>query len=257
MNPDFDLLCDAVREGGGLALAYFRNEGLQRWDKNPGDPVSEADLAIDSLLKDRLCRARPDYGWLSEETADDLSRLARRKVWVVDPIDGTRAFLRGSPEFSICAALIDNGVPIAGAVFNPATDQFFSATIGNGATCNNQPIMARRTRPDDTLRLLASAREMTHGEWRARFSNMVVGEMDSIALRIVHVANGAFDVAISFRKKSEWDVAAADLILREAGGQCSTCADATIFSYNRPEPIYESLLATGTGLQEKMLELLK
>jgi myo-inositol-1(or 4)-monophosphatase len=118
-EADRALLLDAVRGAGPVAMRFFRN-AVRQWEKNPGDPVSEADHAVNDLLKARLHEARPDYGWLSEETPDDVDRLGRPRVWCVDPIDGTRAFLKGDPEFSICAALLEGGRPILAAVYNPA-----------------------------------------------------------------------------------------------------------------------------------------
>ena len=130
LQDDHALLMQVVHEAGDIARKFF-NEGAKSWDKNPGDPVTEADLAINDHLQQRLCSSRPNYGWLSEETADDLSRLDRHRVWIIDPIDGTRAFIAGRAEFTICAGLVEDGRPLLGAVFNPITQEFFDA-IKNG-----------------------------------------------------------------------------------------------------------------------------
>jgi len=136
---DSALLTDAVREAGALALRMFKTE-LRQWIKGKSSPVSEADMAVDELLKDRLTSAASDYGWLSEETADDRTRLERRRVWIVDPIDGTRAYLAGREDWSVSAALVEDGQPRLGAVFAPATEEFFFARRGEGAQRNGVPI---------------------------------------------------------------------------------------------------------------------
>ena len=136
---DHALVIDAVREAGAMAMTYFGGD-VESWEKAPGNPVSDADIAVDNLLADRLCRERPAYGWLSEETEDDPARLSTPLVWIVDPIDGTRAFLKGRPEFTVCAALVADGAPILGVVFNPATGDFFEALKGGGARHNGHQI---------------------------------------------------------------------------------------------------------------------
>src|SRR5437660_1447580 len=136
---DQALLIAAVREAGAIALKAFRTK-VRAWEKQGGTPVSDADIAVNQHLQRRLGEARPDYGWLSEETEDDQTRLEKRRVWVVDPIDGTRAFLAGTPHFCQAVALVEDGRPILAALFNPATDEFFEAAVGNGATLNGKPI---------------------------------------------------------------------------------------------------------------------
>ena len=141
LEEDYALLKKAAREAGELALTYFRKSILVK-KKIDGSEVSEADLALDVALKLELHTPRPDYGWLSEETEDDPERLKRRRVWLVDPIDGTNAFLRHLPEWTVSAALIEDGVPVLGVVFNPATHEFFHAMKGKGAFLNDEPIAA-------------------------------------------------------------------------------------------------------------------
>ena len=134
-SADHALVADAVREAGDIARRYYGGN-VESWEKNPGDPVSEADLAIDTFLKEKLTAACPDYGWLSEETVDDPSRLDKSRVWIVDPIDGTRSFIAKKPEFTICAALVENGQPILGVVYNPILEEFYEAELGTGAFLN-------------------------------------------------------------------------------------------------------------------------
>src|SRR5205085_6447601 len=135
------ILIDAVREAGALARDMFGRE-LKTWIKHGTSPVSDADIAVDQLLRARLTGAAPDYGWRSEESGDEPARVAGKRVWIVDPIDGTRAFIRGIPDWTIAAALVENGRPLAGVVFAPAEDALFAAVKGCGATLNGAPVRA-------------------------------------------------------------------------------------------------------------------
>ncbi|MCW5752840.1 MAG: 3'(2'),5'-bisphosphate nucleotidase CysQ [Alphaproteobacteria bacterium] len=252
---DHELLGAATREAGRLALDYFRRGDVRRWDKKPGDPVSEADIAVDRLLRKRLVGERADYGWLSEETADNLSRLKHQRVWVVDPIDGTRAFLEGRPEFTIAAALVVEGEPVAAVVFNPATEEFYEATSGGGARLNGTPLRVAARTDLAGARLLASKRTFERNEWLHLTPGAEFRYMNSIALRMAKVASGEFHAAISLSEKSDWDIAAADLIVREAGGGCTTCGDGR-FVYNRQALRHPSVLAAAPGVHGILIGLL-
>ena len=154
LDADFALLTAAVREAGALALRHFGGD-VRVWRKKHGEPVSEADIAVNDLLRERLSGSRPGYGWLSEESDDDPARLEAQCVWMADPIDGTRAFLNGTPEFTVSVALVVAGEPAAAIVFNPASDEFFAALRGRGASLNGEAIgVSRRTS-------LAGARVLT------------------------------------------------------------------------------------------------
>ena len=254
-SADRSLLFDAVQEAGALALRHF-TDGTRHWEKKPGDPVSEADLAVDRLLHARLAAMRPEYGWLSEETEDDRLRVSRRRTWVVDPIDGTRAFVKGRPEFAVCAALIEDGEPVLGAVFNPATAEFFTAEAGSGARLNGQPIHASRHCGLEHLKLLASKRTFEHHAWLKRVPAAEFHQINSIAYRMTLVAAGRFEASVSLSEKADWDIAAADLIVREAGGAVST-ADGRGLHYNRPHPRHDSVIAAAPGVHGALIEILK
>ena len=156
-TQDRDLLNAAVREAGALALSHF-NSGVKSWNKKPNDPVSEADIAIDRLLHERLAEARPQYGWLSEESERRPTQAKDGSFWVIDPIDGTRAFIEGKPEFTVCVALMQNSQPVLAAIYNPASEEFFEATAGGGATLNGKPIHASGHGSLMEARFLASRR---------------------------------------------------------------------------------------------------
>ncbi len=255
LAADHKLLVDAVREAGAVALRFFR-DGAKSWDKKHDDPVSEADIAVDGLLRERLQGPRADYGWLSEETPDNDLRLAARRVWIVDPIDGTRAFLKHKPEFTVCAALVEDGLPTAAAVFNPATDEFFEASAGGGARVNGRPLQASTRQTLAGARLLASRRTFEHHDWLKLTPGAEFTDMSSIAYRMVKVASGDFDAAVSLGEKSDWDIAGADLILREAGARCTT-RDGAAFRFNAKAARHPSVLAAAPALHPILIAMLQ
>lgn len=236
------LLKRTVREAGALALQLFHPE-IRQWTKGQSSPVSEADIAVDELIRERLQAATPGYGWLSEESVDDRVRLGRQRVWIVDPIDGTRAYLAGRNDWSVSVALVEGGKPRLAAVFAPASDEFFFASDGGGATLNDAAIEATQGCDFDIERmagphfLLNRVRGATSPELR----NFKIG---SLALRISRVAQGALDAAFVGGNSRDWDLAAADLLLREAGGRLTSLAGHAPV-YNRVEVTHEVLLAAG------------
>ena len=248
------MLKRVVREAGQLALSMFRTE-IKQWTKGASSPVSEADIAVDELIRQRLQSATPDYGWLSEESVDDRSRLVKERVWIVDPIDGTRAYLGGREDWSISAALVQEGTPTLAAVFAPATDEFFFASAGNGASRNDETISAARGEDFDIDRmagphfLLNRVRGATSPELR----NFKIG---SLALRISRVAEGALDAAFVGGNSRDWDLAAADLLLREAGGHLTTL-EGDRLAYNRVEVTHGVLLAAGADRHTRLVERLQ
>ena len=247
---DRALLVDAARTAGELAASLF-DRNVRSWDKSPGNPVSDADIAGDSFLKRRLIEARPDYGWLSEETADDAARRDRRRVWVVDPIDGTRDFLRGRSGWAVSVALVEDGVAVLGALAAPIRGQLFVATRGAGATLNNAPIavsgrsaLAGLSMPIDPQGLLAPF-------WPEPWDAVAVEKPNSLALRIAKVASGEADAFLEGRSISEWDIAAAALLLTEAGGTVSDRNGAAL-AFNRASPTVHGLVAATPALHAEV-----
>lgn len=250
---DRRLIRDAVRDTGAMVLAAQGvTRELQR--KAGNEPVSEADIAADLRLRDVLTAARPDYGWLSEESADDLRRLDCRRVWIVDPIDGTRAFLRGGSDFAISVALVENGQPILAAVFAPARDEFYFAEAGGGASLNEQNIQVSNTSElADSNAIAPKGFLESSRSWRKQWPSLQVSNFNSVALRICLVATGLFDFTITARPKRDWDLAAADLILTEAGGKCLGPMGET-FTYNEAETRQGPVLATNECLRDQLVE---
>lgn len=252
--PDFvaelALLTDAVRAAGDLVMPFFGQ--VKSWEKKKGDPVTEADLAADRLLHERLIGARPDYGWLSEETLDDPARMDRARTFVVDPIDGTRAFMEGRNQFSISLALVEHGRPIAGVVFNPATEELFAATAGGGAHCNGAPLRVRDGGEFAGTRFLAGKRSFQEALGEDAGMSAAVW-VNSMAYRLGLVAAGAFDGAITLYGTNDWDIAAGALIVTESGGRI-TQADGSHFTFNQAGTRQSSMIAAGPLLHGRLIE---
>lgn len=213
-DDDLELLRATAVAAGIIASGYFRRD-IKSWQKENASPVSEADIVVDRYLAASLLNARPAYGWLSEETADNPSRLDCDRVFVVDPIDGTRAFLRGEDCWTVCLAVVEKGVPVAGVVYAPARNEMYEAHAGGGARLNGQPLVRHRRAGAPPL---IPAPGAVHQEMQALGLHYTRGPMyPSLAYRLVQVATGHLDAAVARRGSQDWDIAAAAVILSEAG----------------------------------------
>jgi len=250
-EADLALIHDAVRQAGQLAME-MRGGPVKQWQKSDHTPVSDADLAVNDLLHDQLCPARPDYGWLSEESEDSTERLDARRVFVVDPIDGTRGYLAGRPEFAVSVALLEAGQPVIGCVFNPAEDALFQAVRGRGATRNGAPIQTGDRASLAGCRMLGRRDLLTSRRWQPPLPAMELSYVNSIAYRICLVASGAWDAAIALTSKGDWDLAAAGLIAHEAGARL-TAHDGAPFVFNQPVPHHPSVVCANDALHAEIL----
>lgn len=241
MARDLALLAATVREAGDLALRMFRTT-LKTWTKGASSPVSEADIAVNDLILGRISTADPDSGLLSEESTDDAGRLARRRVWIIDPIDGTRAYLAGHEDWSVSVALVEHERPVAAAVFAPATGELFLAAQGRGASINDAPIHATGGTALDSRRM-AGPRALIE-RLGAPPGADIHPRIGSLALRICRVADGRIDAAFATGNSRDWDLAAADLIVHEAGGRLTSLAGSPLV-YNRPSVTHGELAAAG------------
>jgi myo-inositol-1(or 4)-monophosphatase len=242
MDRDAALLRETVQEAGALALSLFRTE-LKNWTKGASSPVSEADIAVNDLLEKRLRSATPDYGWLSEESADDESRLKKRLVWIVDPIDGTRGYLAGREDWCVSVALVEDASPVLAAVFAPAGDEFFFAVRGQGAACNTVAIFASSGSEMDFSRV-AGPKPLVERLNRSSEEIILHPRIGSLALRLCRVAQGSLDAAFAGGQSRDWDLAAANLIVQEANGNMTALSGETIL-YNRQEVAHGVLVAAG------------
>lgn len=247
-------------------------------EKAPGQPVTPADLAADRLLRAELLGASPGYGWLSEETADRPDRLAAERVWIVDPIDGTRSFIAGRPEFAISIGLAESGRVVVGVVLNPATGELCWATSGGGAYLAQLPranagqralvapdqlpeprrlVVSARTLAEEVV-LFASRSELAAGEFEpwggaaGEVGRWRIEPVGSTAYKLVRIAAGAGDIFLSRGPKSEWDICAGALIVTEAGGRV-TDLRGEAFLYNRPSPNLHGVLATNGLVHDELL----
>lgn len=246
INCVLEALAAVAAEAGALALARMGGD-YRRWDKVPGHPVCDVDIAVDAFLRERLAKLEPDAAWLSEETIDDAVRLDCRRVWIVDPIDGTRDYLRGRDGWCVSVALVEDGQPILAVLDAPSRAQAWSAEAGRGATCNGVPLRAS----DRTE--LAGARFPTDALPRAHRDLVAVAKPNSIALRIAMVAAGQADLLVTHRWGNEWDIAAARLIAREAGA-AMTDAVGTPMTFNTKSAQAFGMIVSAPGIHAQAVE---
>lgn len=234
---------EILREAGRIAFATWPGAGhqVESWEKEPGNPVCAADIAIDAFLRTELANLLPAAGWLSEETADTTDRLARDLIWLVDPIDGTRDYLRGKLGWAVSVALVSAGRPLIGMLAAPARDEFWHAVAGQGAWCNGERLRASERREFSGARVPADWLPDSDGDLT------VVDKPNSIALRVAMVAADRADLVATLRWGFEWDVAAAALIAREAGASVSDAFGKPL-NYNKRDPRAFGLLVTAPAI---------
>ena len=217
------------------------------------DPVTEADRAMDAVLRQTLLRE--GEGWLSEETADNPSRLNKERVWIVDPLDGTREFVEGLPEFCVSIGFVENGIPVAGGIYNPATRETFLGAVDVGLLYNGQAAQASQRATLDEALILASRSEVKRGEWK-QFENgpYKIQAMGSVAYKLALVSVGLADITFTLTPKNEWDVVAGAALVQSGGGFVSTL-EKTQLKANRRDPLLSGLLASGPFLKDELLGL--
>ncbi|MBI2717783.1 MAG: 3'(2'),5'-bisphosphate nucleotidase CysQ [Rhizobiales bacterium] len=253
LQRDAELLFEVVREAGQLALTLLRQQ-VRRWSKSDGTPVTEADIRVDALLRSKLQARRPAYGWLSEETPDDRQRLACDRMWIADPIDGTRDFIAGGTNWCIAVALIAEGRPTAAAIYRPATEDFYWAIEGKGAHRNGETLATSAGRSLAGARVVGSRNSLAllaaHG-----IEPVASGSLP-LQLRLAQVASGEVDAAVSVGHKNDWDLAAGDLLVAEAGG-CAVDVAGKPYIYNREATWQQGMIATGQARRVALTEALR
>lgn len=240
---DRQRLEEIVQEAGRIAHSSWPGAGhkVDSWEKEPGSPVCAADLEVDAFLKNQLSDLLPSAGWLSEETADNADRLERRLIWVVDPIDGTRDFLRGRPGWAVSVALVSEGRPLIGFLAAPARAEFWTAVAGQGASRNGEPLRASRRSRFAGSRVPADILNSEDGDLT------LVDKPNAIALRVAMVAADEADLVATVRWGFEWDIAAATLIAREAGAAVSDAFGQPL-NYNKRDPRACGLLVSAPDI---------
>jgi myo-inositol-1(or 4)-monophosphatase len=238
-------------EASRAVFARFTPGAIETEYKTGHDPVTEADRALDVVLRKELLRE--GEGWLSEESVDDPIRLQRSRVWVVDPLDGTREFVKGIPEFCVSIGFVENGRPVAGGIYNPATDEIFLGSIESGVTYNGKPSQPSQRKSLAGALVLASRSEVKRGEWKPfECTSLEIRPMGSVAYKLALVAAGLADVTFTLTPKNEWDVAAGAALVLSAGGFVSTLENTPLYCNNR-NPLLSGLLASGPYLREELL----
>jgi myo-inositol-1(or 4)-monophosphatase len=245
----------AALEATHAVFARFTPGAIETEYKVGHDPVTEADRALDAVLRKELLRE--GEGWLSEEGVDDPIRLHRSHVWVVDPLDGTREFVKGIPEFCASIGFGENGRPVAGGIYDPATGETFLGSIDSGVTYNGKPAQPSQRRMLDGALVLASRSEVKRGEWKP-FENgaFKIRAMGSVAYKLALVSAGLADITFTLTPKNEWDVVGGAALVQSAGGFVSTL-EKTDLTANRRDPLLSGLLASGPQLKDELLALVE
>ena len=256
VTDDLALLIEAARESGQIARRFF-GKAPETWDKgDDAGPVTEADLAINAMLRSELTTNRPDYGWLSEESEDDQARLKADNVFIIDPIDGTRAFIAGEKHFSHSLAVAKRGKTVAAAVYVPMLDLLFIAQDGDPAALNGDEIQTSETRDLDGATVLAAKPNLDPVHWIGPVPNFARKFRPSLAYRLCLVAQGKYDAMLTLRDCWEWDIAAGDLIVRQAGGRVTDRQDDQLM-FNNPNPKTKGCLAGGLSIHAALQSRLK
>jgi len=245
----YDITIEALFEAGEIAKSLKKQISVHY--KSKYQPVTNADIEIDNYLRSFFKIKTPDFGWVSEETTDDFSRLKSDYFWCLDPIDGTRSYISGKPEYAISLALIHENRPILGYIYNPETKELFSAKEADGAFCNKEKIIVNEGNNIFSLKYGISTSEVKSLMKYDFFNKHNIIEMGSIAYKIALVAKGKIDVALSFTKKNDWDLAASDLILKEAGGSLKNINGDKIV-YNSKQMKIDSVLASNNKLTKEL-----
>ena len=240
-------------EASRKVFARFTPGAIEAEYKVGHDPVTEADRALDAVLRKELLRS--GEGWLSEESVDDPIRLQHSRVWVVDPLDGTREFVQGIPEFCVSIGYVENGRPVAGGICNPATNEIFLGSVESGVTYNGKPAHPSQRNTLDGALILASRSEVKRGEWKAfENSGFKIRPMGSVAYKLALVSAGLADVTFTLTPKNEWDVVAGAALVQSAGGFVSTLEKTNLIA-NRRDPLLSGLLASGPLLKDELFSL--
>lgn len=255
-RDDLTLMVEAAREAGAIAKHFFEN-APEIWEKPDGQgPVTEADIAVDRMLRRDLREARRGYGWLSEETEDDLDRLRADRVFIVDPIDGTRAFIEGSPTWALSLAVATKGRITAAAVYLPMSDKMYTAVAGEGAALNDEPIQASHRTQLTGATVLANKRAFDAWHWKnAKAPDVKRNFRSSLAYRMALIAQGRFDAMLTLRATWEWDVAAGALLIEEAGGKVTDKTGAPLV-FNREEPQLAGVVGSGLDIHSDLTDQL-
>ena len=248
---EYDILQDAIIKAGD-AIREISKKDIIKTQKSNNSPLTAADLSANQILKERLLGCFPEYGWLSEETHDDLTRLEKKRVWIVDPLDGTKEYINKIPEYVVSVALVEDGVPILAAILNPATEDLFYAMKGKGAWLNEKSISCDYS-VRDKIEVLASRSEINKGDWQRFTDRFDVKPMGSIAYKLALVAASQTHATFSLEPRSEWDIAAGVLLIQEAGGIIHDLSG-NAFIFNQKNIRVNGIIASSKNVYPEMMK---
>jgi myo-inositol-1(or 4)-monophosphatase len=249
-----DLAVRAAREAGAIIRRHYAGV-IDAREKRPDNPVTAADLEANARIRTLVTEAFPADGWLSEETADSTERLGRRRVWVVDPLDGTKEFIQRIPEFCVCVALVEEERPVVAVEYNPAAERLYVAVRGAGTTVDGAPARVSATARVPDAVVLASRSEDQRGEWDAFKDRVRVRLTGSVAFKLAELAAGAGDATFTLTPKNEWDICAGTLLVEEAGGRV-TDLEGRPLRFNQPSPLRPGMIASNGTLHDGLLALI-
>lgn len=255
LHRELEVAVEAARAAGVIVRKWYDGDYTVR-QKGRDNPLTEADTEANRCIHEMIRTSFPDDGWLSEETRDSADRLGKARTWIIDPLDGTKEFIKHIPEFCICIGLVENGEPILGVTYNPVRDEMFAATSGNGTKLNGERV---RVSPQSSLaqaRVLASRSEVDRGEWSAFESEMKVELTGSVAYKLALISAGLADATFSLTPKSEWDVCSGAALIMEAGGRFTT-RHAEPRRFNQADPLLKGIIACNAALYEPILSCLR
>jgi myo-inositol-1(or 4)-monophosphatase len=253
-TKEFEILCQSAKKAKIELLKIVEN-GFDKTFKTNNDPVTTGDFTVNNILQEEFSKHFPDIGWLSEETRDNAKRLTKEFVWIVDPIDGTKEFVMGIPEYSISVALVRNGTPVIGLILNPLRDEMYTAIKGKGAFLNGKSIQVKETL-DDKPTIVASRSEIGRGEFEPFEHLSKVIPTGSIAYKLALVAAGKVDGTFSLGPKNEWDIAAGCLIIEEAGGNVSDKYGQG-FKFNQKDTLVNSIVGTSEAASKQIFNMIQ
>lgn len=255
MQHELELAIAAARAGGAVVAKYYKGE-YEVHEKAPDNPLTVADTEADAVIKATVLGAFPGDGWLSEETADTTERLSKSRVWIVDPLDGTKEFTQHIPEFCVCVALVVDGVVQVGVSYNPAEDLLFAARRGGGTTLNGKPVHCTPQASVADAVVLASRSEDKRGEWDAYKSRMKVKLTGSVAYKFALIAAGMADATFSLTPKNEWDICAGTMLVEEAGGVVTDRYGKPL-TFNNPKTLLPGLIAASSVLYGPLRDVIR
>lgn len=251
MKQELQFAKQAALQAGKALLSFYQNE-YEVKSKGVDNPLTEADEASDRILKSLLLDATPDYGWLSEETVDNDDRLQKERVWIVDPLDGTKEFIQGVPQFTVSIGLAEQGKAKLGVIYNPVTKELFSGIVGEGAWLNDAPMHTSTTTETKGATILASRSEMKRGEFDLFQTEFNIEAIGSIAYKLALVAAGKADTSFSLGPKHEWDICAGVALVEAAGG-IATARDGSLLVFNQKVTLTNGITAANAHIHQAII----